>query len=115
MQLQQLDSLSSPLSTQQVESLKQLAVSSSGVELSWISGYLAGISQATLGSQQPQVATSASLTVLYGSQTGNAKGVASEIAAAATAQGITVNLVSMGQYKSKKLKYETHLQVGPPS
>ena len=110
MSLQQLNSLSSPLSVQQVDSLKQLTASMSAVELSWVSGYLAGISQS--GSASAVAATPAGkLTILYGSQTGNAKGVASEVAEKATAQGINVELVSMGNYKTKQLKSETHLLV----
>ncbi|NRA60594.1 MAG: assimilatory sulfite reductase (NADPH) flavoprotein subunit [Psychrobium sp.] len=111
MLLQQLNSLSSPLSTQQVDSLKQLTANASAVELSWISGYLAGISQATLGAVAVQASSNASLTVLYASQTGNAKGVATQVAAAAKEQGIEVNLVSMSAYKTKLLKQETHLLV----
>ena len=110
MSLQQLNSLSSPLSSQQVDSLKQLTASMSAVELSWISGYLAGISQGGAIASVADVPTG-KLTVLYGSQTGNAKGVASEVAAQATAQGINVELVSMGSYKTKQLKAETHLLV----
>jgi len=110
MSLQQLNSLSSPLSVQQIDSLKQLTASMSAVELSWVSGYLAGISQSG-STNAVAAAPTGKLTVLYGSQTGNAKGVASEVAEQAKAQGINVELVSMGNYKTKQLKSETHLLV----
>lgn len=110
MSLQQLNSLSSPLSPQQIDSLKQLTASMSAVELSWVSGYLAGISQG--GAVAPVVdAPAGKLTVMYGSQTGNSKGVASEVAEQASALGINVELVSMGNYKAKQLKNETHLLI----
>jgi len=111
MLIQQLNSLTSPLSSQQVDSLKQLTASMTAVELSWVSGYLAGISQSAGGVVAAAASSGGKLTVLYGSQTGNAKGVASEVAAAATAQGIEVNLVSMGNYKTKQLKTETHMLI----
>jgi len=110
MSLQQLNSLSSPLSAQQVDSLKQLATTMSAVELSWVSGYLAGISQGG-AVNAPADVPAGKLTILYGSQTGNAKGVAGEVAAKATELGINVELVSMGNYKTKQLKTETHLLV----
>jgi len=111
MLIQQLNSLTSPLSQQQVDSLKQLTASMSAVELSWVSGYLAGISQSAGGAVAPQAAAAGKLTILFGSQTGNAKGVATEVAAAAKAQGIEVDLVSMGNYKTKQLKTETHMLI----
>ena len=111
MSLQQLNSLSSPLSQQQVDSLKQLTASMSAVELSWVSGYLAGISQGGNVAASTDSASAGKLTVLYGSQTGNAKGVAGEVAAKATELGINVDLVSMSNYKAKQLKSETHLLV----
>ena len=111
MLLNQLNSLTSPLSEQQVAKLQQLTAEMSAVELSWVSGYLAGISQGGAAALAPQATAAGKLTVLYGSQTGNAKGVAQQVAAAAEAQGVTVSLVSMGDYKSKQLKDETHLLV----
>ncbi|MGB0834293.1 MAG: assimilatory sulfite reductase (NADPH) flavoprotein subunit [Psychrobium sp.] len=110
MSLQQLNSLSSPLSKQQIDSLQQLTTSMSAVELSWVSGYLAGISQG--GAIAPVADTPAGkLTVMYGSQTGNSKGVAGEVAEQAKAMGINVELVSMGHYKAKQLKNESHLLI----
>ncbi|MDP2560098.1 assimilatory sulfite reductase (NADPH) flavoprotein subunit [Psychrobium sp. 1_MG-2023] len=111
MLIQQLNSLSSPLSQQQVDSLKQLTATMSAVELSWVSGYLAGISQGASGAVAAPAEPAGKLTVLFGSQTGNAKGVATQVAAAAKEQGINVELVSMANYKTKQLKAETHLLV----
>ena len=112
MLLQQLNSLGSPLSQQQITSLQQATANMSATELSWVSGYLAGLAQgAGSNAVAAPPASSAVLTVLYGSQTGNAKGVATAVASAATAKGLTVNLVSMADYKTKALKQETHMLV----
>ncbi len=58
----------------------------------------------------PQAIASApanSLTVLYGSQTGNGEGVAQELAERARSQGFDVDLISLAEYKPTKLKRET--------
>ncbi len=86
-------------------------------QLTWVSGYLAGLAQsqvatAVAGAQvAAQPAAASSLTILYGSQTGNAKGVAEEFKAKVEAAGIQVSLTNMADYKAKQLKSETHLVV----
>lgn len=81
-------------------------------QLLWVSGYLAGISQQSQGlalAAAPSAAPGASITVLYGSQTGNARGVAERLHAALTAKGATAKLVDMEDYNPRHLKNETHL------
>jgi len=76
--------------------------------------YLYGLSQTghqSVAASAAVVAPSGSLTILYGSQTGNAKGVASAIKAQAEARGLPVTLASMADYKPKQLKKESHLLV----
>ncbi|WP_411167254.1 Sulfite reductase [NADPH] flavoprotein alpha-component [Aeromonas sp. DSM 116730] len=104
----------SPLSDEQQRQLNQVLSTLNTQQLAWVSGYLYGLSQSGVQS----VATSAvvaapggSLTILYGSQTGNAKGVASAIQAQAKAHGLPVTLTSMADYKPKQLKKESHLLV----
>ncbi|WP_368506722.1 flavodoxin domain-containing protein, partial [Staphylococcus pasteuri_A] len=48
---------------------------------------------------------------MYASQTGNAKGVAVELMAAALAKDINAELVNVADYKAKSLKNETHLLI----
>lgn len=105
----------SPLSDEQQRQLNQVLSTLNTQQLAWVSGYLYGLSQAGV---QPVAAAGAeaaapggSLTILYGSQTGNAKGVASAIKAQAEARGLPVTLTSMADYKPKQLKKETHLLV----
>lgn len=114
--MQLKDSLTNltPLSDEQQRQLSQALSTLNTQQLAWVSGYLYGLSQS---GQQPvatstaAVAPAGNLTILYGSQTGNAKGVASAIKAQAEARGLPVTLTSMADYKPKQLKKETHLLV----
>jgi len=115
MLIKELSSLTSPLSELQLSSLQQALNGLSPTQTAWVSGYLAGISQASgqqsLPTTQAEVANSARLTILFGSQTGNAKGVAEELFNQAQAQNMPVRLVNMADYKAKELKTETHLLI----
>jgi sulfite reductase (NADPH) flavoprotein alpha-component len=112
MLLKELSSLASPLSEQQVQLLQQATAELSVTQLAWVSGYLAGIGQ-TAGIQAPQAQAQAAakLTIVYASQTGNAKGVAEELHSAAVAKDINAELVNVADYKAKSLKNETHLLI----
>lgn len=114
--MQLKDSLTNlaPLSDEQQRQLNQALSTLNTQQLVWVSGYLYGLSQS--GSQPAAAsgtpaAPGGSLTILYGSQTGNAKGVASAIKAQAETRGLPVTLTSMADYKPKQLKKETHLLV----
>jgi sulfite reductase (NADPH) flavoprotein alpha-component len=83
-------------------------------QLTWLSGYTAGLAAADAvpeGQATPAQTSSAQLTILYGSQTGNAKGVANAFGEQAKAGGINAKVVSMADYKPRQLKAETHLAV----
>jgi sulfite reductase (NADPH) flavoprotein alpha-component len=105
----------SALDANQLAHLQQLTQEYSPLQLAWASGYLAAKSEATpvasAVSAAVQSAPSATLTVLFASQTGNAKGVATKVADAASAAGITVNLKNVADFKPKSLKSETHLLI----
>src|SRR5690606_16328037 len=92
---------------------KQLLVTelADGLEsnaLSWLSGYFAGVAQGrqTAGrSAAPPVvaavassATAQQLTILYGSQTGNAKRVAESLSERASGLGLNTRLVRADRY-----------------
>ncbi|MBO1254481.1 assimilatory sulfite reductase (NADPH) flavoprotein subunit [Alteromonas sp. 5E99-2] len=102
---------------QQLSVIAQAVAGLDASQLTWVSGYLAGLAQAGGSvSAQPanQVAAAGeqkTFTILYGSQTGNAKGVAAQLHSAAEAKGITCKLVSMADYKARQIKNETHLAV----
>lgn len=117
MSINQLSALASPLNDQQIDQLKLAAAESSPQQLAWISGYFWGLSQ----SQSPAATATPSsnvlaaakpagqLTIIYASQTGNAKGVAEALQQQAQAQDIAVKLVSAGDFKGKNLAKETHV------
>ncbi|MGH8160958.1 MAG: diflavin oxidoreductase, partial [Gammaproteobacteria bacterium] len=86
--------------------------------LVWVSGYAAGLAARNAAASTDEVAVPAAaaeaapaLTVLYGSQTGNARRWGERMAEEAEAAGFGVNLVSTGQYKPRDLKSETCLVV----
>ncbi|MCU4677127.1 assimilatory sulfite reductase (NADPH) flavoprotein subunit [Catenovulum sp. 2E275] len=110
--------LTSPLANEQLSQLNQITASMSANQLAWVSGYLYGLSQAgsPAGAVAPVAGSTATapaqtLTILFGSQTGNAKGVAQQATAAAQAAGLQVRCISMADYKPKELKSETHLLI----
>ncbi|WP_394131828.1 assimilatory sulfite reductase (NADPH) flavoprotein subunit [Shewanella maritima] len=111
MLLKELSALASPLSQGQVDKLKQLTTELNAVQLAWVSGYLAASASQTSGVDvaSTSAAPEQVITILYGSQTGNGRGVAEALAEQAQNKGYSVNLSSMGDYKSRQLKQETLL------
>ncbi|QUN06501.1 assimilatory sulfite reductase (NADPH) flavoprotein subunit [Shewanella yunxiaonensis] len=110
MSLKELSSLVSPLTESQVTQLQQLAAQLSPLQQAWVSGYLAasaGVAAQTTAQVQP----GNTLTILYGSQTGNSRGIASQLAQQARANGYAVNLSAMGEYNVRSLKQEQLLVV----
>lgn len=103
----------SPLSAQQVQDLQKLVSQLNPIQQAWVSGYLAAAAQLASGgsavSAAPAPQQAAVLTILYASQTGNAKGVAAKIKAAAEAQGVAVQLQDIASYKTNALAKEKFL------
>ncbi|MBE1287184.1 MAG: assimilatory sulfite reductase (NADPH) flavoprotein subunit [Alteromonadaceae bacterium] len=101
------------LAPAQLSAITQAIQGLDNQQLSWVSGYIAGLASAQGGvvatSEAP--ANQAQLTVLYGSQTGNAKGVAHAVAEKANASGVNAKVVSMADYKPRALKAETHVAI----
>lgn len=105
----------SALDANQLATLQQVISSYTPMQLAWASGYLAAKSElsplANAIAPAAQASAASTLTILYASQTGNAKGVATALADAAKAAGITVNLKNVADYKAKGLKSESHLLI----
>jgi len=101
------------LDANQLSSLQHTIGSYSPLQLAWASGYLAAKSEVATSNVSPAAVSlpAATLTILFGSQTGNAKGVAKALAAQAQAQGLTVDLKSMSDFKPKSIKNITHLLI----
>jgi sulfite reductase (NADPH) flavoprotein alpha-component len=87
-------------------------------QLTWVSGYLAGLAASGQALPQGQAAAVPAaagevpvLTILFGSQTGNAKGIAQSLQAKVEAAGYSSKLISMADYKPRQIKNETHLAI----
>ncbi len=95
--------------------LEQAVADCTDEELLWASGFLAGLGARAQRRQPdagavarpadpPRAATT--LSILYGSQTGNGKGLAQRALAAATAQGIAARLLSLADFNPRQIKQE---------
>jgi sulfite reductase (NADPH) flavoprotein alpha-component len=84
-------------------------------ELVWINGYLSGLLRN--GHQAPNQLTSPpevaikKITILYGTETGNARKLGNSFAASAKKRGITVKLMGLDQYRLTDLSKEEYLFV----
>ncbi|GLX78943.1 sulfite reductase [NADPH] flavoprotein alpha-component [Thalassotalea insulae] len=102
------------LDANQLASLQQTIGNFSPLQLAWASGYLAAKAEGASSAVLPVAANSqasSTLTILFGSQTGNAKGVAKALAEQAQAQGLTVDCKNMGEFKPKSIKNVSHLLI----
>ena len=115
------------LTTPKMTLMQELIAGSSREELIWLSGYLAGIvaqgapaaanaGQATSALPAPAVHPAASeataapvrITIAYGTETGNAKKLATDFAARAKKKGIQAKLVGLEQYRLNDLPKEEY-------
>lgn len=115
MLLKEFEAGAGMLAPEQIQTLRALASELNPVQAAWISGYLAAVANqgAALGSALPSPAaggqSAVPLTILYGSQTGNSRSVATALADKARAEGVEVTLLSMADYKPRQLKSERQL------
>ena len=105
-----------PLSADQQSLLSTFTAGADPASLLWASGYLAGMARALpvhAVAPAPVAATHPSqrLTVVYGSQTGNARRQAEKIADAAKAAGLAVRLLRADAYAPRELVGERLLYV----
>ena len=119
MSLKESAAITTPLNDQQMNGFQQVITDLSPQQFAWISGYCWALSQnqasaGSIPSSLPGASTSTEkapekLTIIYASQTGNAKGVANNLKEKASAQGVSAEVISAGDYKGKKLAKETHV------
>lgn len=113
-----------PFNKEQKELVGSLLQDFNDQQLTWLAGYLTGITLpqtlrtfpvTTPGipvSQPTQVHTDAAeITVLYGSRTGNGSSIAKDIKHIAESKGLKINLQDMNEYANNKLKDEKNLLV----
>ncbi|MGE4429978.1 MAG: assimilatory sulfite reductase (NADPH) flavoprotein subunit [Sphingobium sp.] len=102
-----------PLTLDQWRQVEELTRSLAPMQARWLSGYFAGL-EAGLRQALPQpvsgptamAATARKLTILYGTETGNAAELARTLAAAAKDKGLACTLADMADYKVRQLAQE---------
>ncbi len=107
-----------PLSEDRSQLLARLTDGLEAPALHWLSGYAAGLAaqvqrgaRPALAVAAPETAAEARLTVIYGSQTGNARREAEKIATEAEAAGLAVRLQRADAYPLRELASERLLYV----
>ncbi|WP_298391853.1 flavodoxin domain-containing protein [Hydrotalea sp.] len=102
------------LAAPKLKTIIDLVQNSSKEELIWINGYIAGIiRQDAIPEQSAEtiVNTKPKLTIVYGTETGNAKQLATQFATVAKQKKCLVKLVGLEQYAVKDLEKEAILIV----
>lgn len=109
----QLQVMNSPFNHEQAELLNSLLPSLTETQKIWLSGYLtASLSVSNIGTADAPVmeaqgsgqTVSKDVTILYGSQTGNAQGLAENAARKLEGNGFQVTISSMSDFKVNNLK-----------
>jgi sulfite reductase (NADPH) flavoprotein alpha-component len=89
---------SAPFSASEIDALNSIMGGSNGEQLAWLAGFFAGLSAAANESQPAPLApprTRSPLTILFGSESGNAEGLAYAAKKAASKQGFDARVVDM--------------------
>lgn len=130
----QLQVRNSPFCEEQVQLLNQLLGGLTGTQRVWLSGYLSaeisiqdsnlinGEAAQTQAIQAVQPTEAQEITVLYGTQTGNAQELAETFTGKLTEKGLVVNAIGMNDFKPRDLKklsnvliiVSTHGEGDPP-
>lgn len=117
----QLQVMNSPFNQEQAELLNRLLPTLTESQKIWLSGYLsaqsvsaqesAGAPAAAVSAEAAASAVSKEVTVLYGSQTGNAQGLAENAGKQLEQSGFQVTVSSMSDFKPNQLKKVTNLLI----
>lgn len=106
------------LNESKLKTLLDLISTASKDELIWMSGYLNGVLQGKTSAQPETLPVAAGaaaapavnkITILYGTETGNSKKLATEFAAKAKQNKIAAKVVGMDQYRLTDLSKEEYL------
>jgi sulfite reductase (NADPH) flavoprotein alpha-component len=111
-----------PLDAERSELLARVVEGLDPATLQWLSGFAAGVAHERAARQGGALAVAAAapaaraestarLTIVYGSQTGNSKRVAEKVARAAEAAGLAARVYASGSYPLKDLARERLLVV----
>ncbi|MCC2930733.1 assimilatory sulfite reductase (NADPH) flavoprotein subunit [Bacillus sp. LBG-1-113] len=116
----QLQVMNSPFNQEQAELLNRLLPTLTESQKIWLSGYLSAQSVSVLETAGAPAAESAGvtapaiskeITVLYGSQTGNAQGLAENAGKQLEERGFQVTVSSMSDFKPNQLKKINNLLI----
>ena len=107
------------LSAPKLKSLQELVQSSSREELVWINGYLSALVSGGIADviEQPAAVQPAAVTtvkkisLVFGTETGNSKKLATQLAAVAKKKGVNAKLTGLDQYRVADLSKEEYLFV----
>ncbi len=115
-----MSSKSNPLTEKQKIALNELVKEVTAEQITWLNGFLegrlAGMNGGTIYAETAvkEVAVSASvanLTIVYGTETGNARELANKLKEKASFRNVAVNLLSMYDYDPRKLKDEKNVAI----
>lgn len=100
------------LSETKLKALKEISGGFSRDEAVWASGFLAGLAGFSSAAESfspeinPEAITPKKITLAYGTETGNSKKLAVELAGVIKKKGVQVKLADLSQYKPKDLAKE---------
>ncbi len=115
----QLQVTNSPFSQEQAELLNRLLPTLSETQKIWLTGYLTAVQSQELqtapetqsSAQSSESAVSKEVTILYGSQTGNAQALAENAGKTLSEHGLKVTISSMNDFKPNQLKKVKNLLI----
>lgn len=117
----QIQVINSPFNQEQAELLNRLLPTLTDAQKVWLSGYLAASPFTVLGAANNQGAVlpvqssdskaTKEITILYGSQTGNARGLAKKTGKTLEEKGFQVSVSSMNDFKTNNLKKVQNLLI----
>jgi sulfite reductase (NADPH) flavoprotein alpha-component len=108
---------SAPFAPEHIEALNAVMARTSAEQRQWLSGFLAGYHAATAGAPLAATAPAATprarlpLTILYGTESGNAEGIGADLKKAAAKQGFAAKLVDMAEASPADLADQANLLV----
>ncbi|MFQ5547930.1 MAG: assimilatory sulfite reductase (NADPH) flavoprotein subunit [Woeseia sp.] len=109
------NTIAPPLDTAQTQKMLDALDGLTPDQLQWVSGYLAGLAArsetAVPPVPQPAPDPSNTLTILYGSQTGNGRALAEQLRQDAASRGLAVSLSSLADYRPANIKREKLLSL----
>ncbi|HZX69246.1 MAG TPA: assimilatory sulfite reductase (NADPH) flavoprotein subunit, partial [Rhodanobacter sp.] len=108
------ESLPAPLNADKTALLARLVDGLQAAELYWVAAWSASLAAQAQGGTTTAVTLKSKtvaerLTIVYGSQTGNARRIAEQLATRSEAAGLPVRLLRAGSYPQRELAQESHL------